>query len=107
MSDLFDYDRFAEARGSVFKLTAPSGVTIELELVDVSQLKATESQESFSVIFLAPQPYRVEQGLYDIEHPSMGSMQLFLVPVGLADDGRLQLEAVFNLLRKKTEPANG
>jgi hypothetical protein len=106
MSDSFSHDRFAAARGSLFKLTAPNGTSIELELADVSQLKATESQESFSIVFLAPESYRVEQGLYDIDHPTMGPMQLFLVPVGLADDGRLQLEAVFNLLRKKTEPAS-
>ena len=107
MSDLFSHDRFAEARGSLFKLTAPNGTSVEIELADVSELKATDSQESFSTIFLVPESYRVEQGLYDIDHPAIGPMQLFLVPVGLADDGRLQLEAVFNLLRKKTEPASG
>jgi hypothetical protein len=106
MSDLFNRDRFADALGSLFTMTAAGGKSVDLELAEVSELKQTKTQQAFSIVFLAPEPFKVEQGLYDLKHETMGPLQLFLVPVGMKD-GRLQLEAVFNLLRENPPSANG
>lgn len=98
----FNRDSFAEAKGSAFTLTDGTGQTVDLELSEVSPLKETPHQHHFAIVFLAPENYTVAQGLYDIQHPGLGAMQLFLVPVGI-ENGRMQLEAVFNLLRPKTQ----
>jgi|SRR5215203_661048 len=105
MSDLFDRDRFAAALGSPFKLTAAGDESVDIELAEVSERTRRHNQHGFSVVFLVPESYSVEQGLYDLKHETMGALQLFLVPVGMKD-GRLQLEAVFNLLQEKTPPAS-
>ena len=104
MTNEFDRDRFAAVSGSAFKLTA-NDVAIDLELVEVSEPREKPHQITFSLLFLAPEACAVNQGLYDLDHPTLGAMQLFLVPVGM-ENGRMQLEAVFNLLRSSEAPAN-
>ena len=97
MQTVFVRDAFASAIGSDFKLTAPNGRSVEAPLVEVSPLKKRQYQQSFSIVFLLPETYSAEQCLFDVEHPSFGVMQLLLVPIGM-HNGRLRLEAVFNLL---------
>lgn len=100
MGITFNRDMFVETKGSQFKLTAGGGQTVDIELIEISDLKESQYQQSFSLLFLLPETYTAEQGLFDIEHEQLGAMQLFLAPVGI-DNGRLQMEAVFNLLREK------
>lgn len=100
MPNVFNHQMFADVVGSSFKLIAPEA-TVEIELSQVSDLKETPFQQVFSLIFLIPKPYNIAPNLFDLEHEKLGPMQLFLAPVGAADDGRLQAEAVFNLLRDK------
>lgn len=101
MTTTFDRDSFADVKGSVFTLKAEDTTAVGLELSEVSELKETAAYQHFAIVFLVPPEYRVEQGLYDLSHPTLGEMQLFLVPVGV-QEGRLQLEAVFNLLRQES-----
>jgi hypothetical protein len=95
----FDRDKFAEALGSTFVIKSADGRTLDLELKEVSEIRERPHQQSFSIVFLVPESFTVEQGLYDIEHESLGGMQLFIVPVGM-NDSRMMLEAVFNTLRE-------
>ena len=92
----FEREKFEEALGSGFTLTA-GDVTLELVLTQVRELRKDSENVAFSILFLAPENFNVPQGLYDMEHPSLGKLQLFLVPISL-DKSRLRLEAVFNLL---------
>lgn len=100
MSAAFNRDSFAAVIGSSFTLASGDGKTLDLDLIEVTELQQSKYQESFSIVFLLPAPYRAEQGLYTLVHESLGEMELFLVPVGL-DGQRLKLEAVFNLLREE------
>jgi len=95
---MIDRDGFAAEIETAFILKA-AGHSLELRLITVSELKERSSNRSFSIVFRVPDGYAVEQGLYDLEHERLGTIQLFLVPVG--DN---LLEAVFNFL---IEPANG
>ena len=95
----FDRDRFAEQIKTRFEITRSEAPAIELELVEVSELRERPHQLSFSLVFLAPKSSVVEQGLYDLQHESLGDMQLFLVPIGITDE-RMMLESVFNFLRE-------
>ena len=91
-------DGFAEAKDTLFRLTAADGQTVDVTLVDVSEMKETARQRSFSIIFSVPDPCRIGQGLYDIQHDVLGAMQLFLVPIGF-EGANQEIEAVFNILR--------
>jgi hypothetical protein len=93
MSEMIDREKFAAEVGTAFVLKAAEDYSVDVTLLTVSELKERPSNRSFSIVFKVPDGYTVEQGLYDLEHTRLGSMQLFLVPVG---DNRL--EAVFNLL---------
>jgi hypothetical protein len=91
-------DGFAEAQNTTFKLTAENGQSVDVTLVEVSEMKETARQRSFSIVFSLPSSHRAEQGLYDVQHDTLGAMQLFLVPVGF-NDANQEMEAVFNILR--------
>ena len=106
MSAAFDRDSFASVIGSSFALTSGDGKTVDLELIEVTELKQRPSQESFAAVFLLPEAYCAEQGLYTVLHETLGELELFLVPIGL-DGQRLKLEAVFNFLREDTSGSSG
>jgi len=93
MMETIERDGFAAEVGTGFILNAAGGHSVEIKLVTVSELKERPSNRSFSIVFQVPDGFTVEQGLYDLDHERMGTLQLFLVPVG---DNRL--ESVFNLL---------
>ena len=96
MSEVFKRDAFADVVGTFFTLSTGEH-TVDIELVEVGALKKRAFQESFSAVFLLPHPYKAEQGLYDLSHETLGTMQLLLVPIGM-DKDRLKLEAVFNFV---------
>ena len=105
MTETFKRDAFAEVLGTSFKLPAAGGEILDLELVEVSESKKRPFQETFSLVFKLPQGYDAPQGLYEMSHEKLGSMHLFLVPIGV-DENRLRLEAVFNLVSKEKENAS-
>jgi hypothetical protein len=100
MTETFKRDAFAEVLGTFFKLPAAEGMVLDLELVEVSESKSHAFQETFSLLFKLPPGYEAPQGLYEMSHEKLGTMHLFLVPIGIEDD-RLRLEAIFNLVAKE------
>ncbi len=93
----FDRDAFAEAIDTVFTLTAQSG-QVDLKLAEVSELRETPRHRAFSLVFVVPAGYFVDQGLYDLQNERLGAMQLFLVPIGTRENCQ-ELESVFNFLK--------
>lgn len=71
---------------------------IELELVLVTAKGAgfrPGARQAFSLHFLGPVSSQyLLQHMYRLEHPEMGALDLFLVPLGL-DEGRMRYEAIF------------
>ncbi len=53
-----------------------------------------QSGRPFSCIFKGPDEPVLAQGIVDLRHPRLGSLSIFLVPIGPAADG-MQYEAVF------------
>lgn len=49
----------------------------------------------FSLILLAPPQTRGDQGIYNLQHPELGVLPLFLVPIDV-QNGRTRFEAVLN-----------
>lgn len=75
----------------------PDESTRQISLHRVSELTKRPPQEGFTLVFMAPHNTPPEQHLYRLEHDILGSMELFLVPIG-QDDRGIRFEAVFNQL---------
>jgi hypothetical protein len=79
--------------GTEFKLTRPDSRKLRMKLVAAT--KGPGPGESFSLLFRGRRTTGVDGGIYRLEHPRMGSFELFLSPVGRGVKG-LNLEAVIN-----------
>ena len=92
---------FAQCIGQQFQLEC-GGQAVATELATVTGLgfKPTEDRsrgerESFSLLFHAPKQWRYPQCIYQVSHPILGALDVFLVPLG-PDEKGMRLEAVFN-----------
>lgn len=54
-----------------------------------------EERRPWSVIFRGPGEPLLEQRIYELQHPEMGTLPLFLVPLGPSKDESFLYEAVF------------
>ena len=91
-------DEFAAALNTRFQVTVEGADTIELELVEVSDLIAMRRQEKFSLLFQGPPHILLPQQIYRMAHAQLGEIELFIVPVGINEAG-YSYEAVFNRLK--------
>ena len=76
-----------------------AGTAIEAELTTVRPLggggdEGEEGRRPFSLIYRGPLTPILPQQIYPVEHPELGTLELFLVPVG-PEGGGMQYEAVF------------
>jgi hypothetical protein len=93
---------FAPHAGTTFTVTFPDGV-LELSLgaVEPHGTRAPRPDvpglrtEPFSLVFLGPLAPVLPQRTWNLEHPALGTLEVFLVPLG-PKDGRMRYEAVFN-----------
>lgn len=92
--DEFDYEVCRSQVNSSFRV---NDTPLELTLVEVTEKKAAGVQEMFSLLFCGAKNELLSQGTYDLTHETLGSVTLFLVPVGLDEKG-YQYEAAFNRL---------
>lgn len=84
-------DSFAAAQGTRF---AVAGTDFSFELARVERRDASVPRP-FSLIFRAPGPGVLEQRTYPLEHADLGTLSIFLVPVGRNAEF-VEYEAVFN-----------
>ena len=92
--------QFQALVGSRFSLTPSGGAPFEAELADVTLLEAHEGPrpQPFSAVFIDPRKSVVlPQQIFQVESPAVGSVELFLVPIGPDPKGLgMRYEAVFN-----------
>jgi hypothetical protein len=91
---------FLEHVGSTFQFHYDAERSMPVELLDVVIHRlgggtALGRRESFSLLFRGPTSFRVPQRIYTLEHAVLGSLEIFLVPIGPDDQG-MRYEAVFN-----------
>jgi hypothetical protein len=89
---------FSGRVGETFRLRLPSGEAQDLTLLEVHTHRYAppgQTRRGFSITFRSALPGHVPQGIYAVSHDQMGTMELFLVPVGPRDGG-MCYEAVFN-----------
>jgi hypothetical protein len=88
--------------GTVFEITFIDG-TLELTLESVASFGSRAPRpdvpdlrtEPFSLLFLGPPQPVLPQRTWDLAHPALGVLAIFLVPIGPVG-GRMRYEAVFN-----------
>jgi hypothetical protein len=56
--------------------------------------------ERFSLFFHGPDDIMLKQGTFTLDHPEMGEITLFMVPIG-RDERGVRYEVVFNYTREE------
>jgi hypothetical protein len=97
---------FRPHQGSRFRLSGgPSAVSLDTVLAEVTEhgeVRSGPFRAPFSVVFRGPLQPVAPQGIYRVEHEKLGTLDLFVVPVGPdepAEPGQaprvMRYEAVF------------
>jgi hypothetical protein len=93
VTDPLTVDTFAPAVGQTFGLDS----NVSLELV-AAQAVAAEAPDGFRapfrLEFRGPAEPVLEQRIHRLEHAALGTLEIFLVPVG-RDEGGTTYEAIF------------
>lgn len=99
--------QFSEYLNTTFWITLGASNTLEVELVAVNELKqsatakepAGAKRERFSLIFKGPQNKPLTQDTYTIKHHNLGTLLMFLVPMGIDKKGTgMRYEAIVSRL---------
>jgi hypothetical protein len=97
--DALEQADFARHLGTPFRLGLADGGTLDLTLLEANahpQLPHSPGRRrGFSLVFRSASPGHLPQATYRLDHEAMGSLDLFLVPIGPRDSG-MCYEAVFN-----------
>ena len=99
MVETLNLSSFSEHLNTKFRIRPDDSTVVETELMVAADVGSTPKQERFSLVFHGPQQPFLVQRMYRIEHDEMGTLDLFLVPIGRDEDG-FKYEAVFNRLIK-------
>jgi hypothetical protein len=93
---------FAENLATVFRLQT-GGEPLPLELVEVERASYAEDpaavgpsgrREPFTLLFRGPRSPYARQATHRLEHDRMGTLEIFLVPLG-PDAAGMRYQAVF------------
>jgi hypothetical protein len=89
---------FFERVGEGFRVPFAGGA-IEITLLEVTSLARADHagprRAPFSLIFRGPLRPALVQHTWPLEHPALGRLEVFLVPIG-PDASGMRYEAVFN-----------
>lgn len=80
-----------------FAATLEGEPGIELVLVEAKSFGSKVEPDSgrpFACLFIGPAESVLTQGIYRLQNPEMGRLEIFLVPIGPHSEG-MQYEAVF------------
>lgn len=98
MLDQLTAESFEPHVGSSFWAEFPSGGKVELRLMRVARVMESEAarlpRHPFSLFFIGPKSYMLQQQTYHLTHEGMEPMDIFIVPVG-QDAQAYHYEAVF------------
>ena len=94
MQDPLNRSAFESHLNTTFHLLEEDGGTLELVAVEDKTPEGFPG-EQFSLLFRGPLDAWLPQRTYPVEHPKMGRIDLFLVPVAEHKDG-YRYEAFFN-----------
>jgi hypothetical protein len=94
-----ELENFADKVGQVFTINFADAPSMELKLVEAEALVVARqragSRQPFSLVFTGETERLLPQKTYWLEHDGMGTIQIFLVPVGKKPEG-YEYQAVFS-----------
>ena len=95
--DKVDRAQLAEFVGQDFEIALKGAAPVNVRLVEVRSLGAAQagSREPFALEFRAGPSVRLPQHIYAVSHGQLGTMEIFLVQIGVDSTGAY-FEAVFN-----------
>jgi hypothetical protein len=80
-------DDFTPHLDATFDMQTAGGV-VALKLAKVDPAgDSGRAGGAFSLIFVAPKGPWLPQGVYPVQHPTLGTLEIFLVPIGPASGG--------------------
>lgn len=93
---------FSPLVGESFLVKPESAPPLSLTLIEAKRLRpqlvpvpGLAARTPFSVVFRGPVDSRLEQGLSQVQHPTLGILDLFLAPIGPQTDVA-HFEAIFS-----------
>ena len=96
-------DSFWPHLNTKFRVSVNSADPLELELVEVALRQSEPNEptgmERFSLFFYGPATAFLPQQTYEVVHPEMGALLMFIVPIG-QDQRGIKYEAVFNRFKE-------
>jgi hypothetical protein len=103
MIETLTLEHFTPHIGTEFVCRTPDGGTYPLRLNEAvaagEQGRKVPGKEElrspFSLLFLGPESPVLPQSIYPLEHTELGTLPLFIVPVG-KEGGGILYQAVFN-----------
>jgi len=102
MEPSLTHEEFSKHANTKFHVQADENTQVEVELVQVSDVKLYPQQEEFSIEFRGPLDMFLGQGVRNFSHEQMGQFELFIVPIR-QDQAGFYYEAVFNRLRNQAD----
>jgi hypothetical protein len=89
-------ETFKPTVGEPFTVGGEGGDTVELLLVEAEAKDAGPDapRPAFSLLFHGPAEPPLAQATYRFEHPDLGAMEIFIVPLGREEHGSVY-EAFF------------
>ena len=88
-------DSFADRERETFRLRREGEADLDLVLIEARGLRgAGEKRQPFSLVFHGPAEPVLDQMIRTLEHPDLGTLEIFLVPIGADSDGT-RYEAIF------------
>jgi len=104
MDDSLTYEAFAQSLNTKFQVQLEGVSRVDLQLVEVSEVKRSSRQEEFAIVFLGPNDTFLGQGMRQFAHDRIGQFDLFIVPIR-QDNRGFYYEAVFNRFPAKPDAA--
>lgn len=93
------HEEFTKHLNTKFQVQNEENIPVELELIEISEMKLYPKQEEFSLEFRSPLNMFLSQGVHNFSHEQMGQFELFIVPFKQDDQG-FYYQAIFNRLRE-------
>ena len=91
------HESFSPLVGDTFRARHSTGL-VDLFLAKAERVeRPDQADESFSIVFQGPPDPFLPQAIYELEHQALGTVGIFLVPIGEESNGFLY-EAVFTRL---------
>ncbi len=98
MADLLTVETFSDKINEIFEVEIDAAHTTPLTLTEVTAGRLAnypeKKREPFSLFFTSNASAALDQKTYSVKHPTIGTFDLFLVPVDRPEHG-FQYQAVF------------